>query len=634
MKRKQADALDAYWKSQNQKIKQLENFVEQGGSISPELNQMTKEFEQSGIGVFEQLMQGQKMLLSQMEELLVKTKTDKENRQIEEKEKTIEKTLQAEQISSVPATKKNTNPWANEIIDALDLNDKRTMKRLEVQMVECEDTPRGNKVLPKSGIMLMLGEKDAYGTALENYFVKHGLKTKWVDCFIAEDETASKQIKEIAKDGELVGMAVLGNRYYSEEENEHYYDYIMTIAYLLKHITTYMNAQKSSAQKLFLFHTFLDGKLGTTGKSEYCQYGAFNGIAKTLWIELQGKAFVKEIDFEPTIDAETMVTYMEDELCCHDIFPEIGRTKDGLRYRPTTVLTKSIVTENKCPLKEDDVILVSGGARGVTSSCIIELAKKVKCKFVILGRAEITEENADDEETEKITELKDMKALIAKRFKAQGYKGSFVAMEAKAKAILAQRDMLHTFKSIRETKNPVYYYSCDVNNYEQMKKVMEQIQKEVGKVTAVVHGAGVLADAKIWNKDMKGFKLVFDTKYRGLNNIMDFVDKNSLKALVMFSSIAGYFGNDGQMDYAAGNEYFDKYAYYIRERYPNCHALAINWGAWDGGMMDYIYRKAMTEKGYVLIPLEVGANYFANEFLMGLPSAQILINNSGVPIFN
>ncbi len=622
MRQKQADALDAYWKSQNQKIKQLENFVEQGGSISPELNQMTEEFEQSGISVFEKLMQGQKMLLSSMEQLVTQKKI--------ENVKPIQKTLQAEQTSSVPAIKKNTNPWANEIIDTLDLNDPKTIKRFEVQIIECEDTPRIKKELPKSGTIVMLGEKDAYGKALENYLEKNGLKTKWVECFITEEEQGNKQVAEIAKEDKIVGMAVLANRYYGEEEKEHYYDYIMTVAYLLKPIVVHMRAQKNIEQGLFLFHTFIDGKLGITGKSEHFQYGAFNGMAKTLAIELQGKAVVKVIDFEPTISAEMMITYMEDELC-RDVLSEVGRTKDGLRYRLTTVLTKSIVTENKSSLKEDDVILISGGARGVTSSCIIELAKKVKCKFVILGRTELKEENVDDEETKKITDLKEMKALIAKRLKEQGSKVSFATIEAKAKAILAQRDILTTFNALKETENPFYYYSCDVNNYEQMEKVMEQIQKEVGKVTAVVHGAGVLADAKIWNKDMKGFKLVFDTKYKGLNNIMDFVDKNSLKILVMFSSISGYFGNDGQLDYVAGNEYLNKYAYYIRKRYPNCHALAIDWGAWAGGMVDAnsLFSAILKERGFVLIPIEVGVNYFANEFLMGVPSAQILINTSG-----
>lgn len=48
--------------------------------------------------------------------------------------------------------------------------------------------------------------------------------------------------------------------------------------------------------------------------------------------------------------------------------------------------------------------------------------------------------------------------------------------------------------------------------------------------------------------------------------------------------------------------------------------------------MDYIYRKTLTEKGYCLIPLEVGANYFVNDLLNGLPSPQILISNSAEPV--
>ena len=70
-----------------------------------------------------------------------------------------------------------------------------------------------------------------------------------------------------------------------------------------------------------------------------------------------------------------------------------------------------------------------------------------------------------------------------------------------------------------------YYYSCDVNDREGMKNVISKIQNEVGRITGVVHGAGIVSDSKIWNKDMKSFERVFGTKYKGLNNIMDNVDK-------------------------------------------------------------------------------------------------------------
>lgn len=601
---KQADALDAYWKSQNQKIKQLESFVERGGSISPELHRVVETFQRNGMKAYEQLMRGQGMLLSHL----------------------------AQTQACAVAEKENTNPWANEVIDAIDLNDPETIKRREVQITLCEDTPRGKSALPESGIILLLGDEDSYGKALKKYLRDHGLTVKHIQDFLNEDE-AEAQVAAAAKEGEITGMVVLGNKYYSAEDKDRYYDYILTIANLIKRFVIYIRAQKTDRQWLFLFNTFLDGKLGMTGKSEYYHYGTLNGMAKCIAIELRGSVYAKEIDYDPVMDTNVMIEYLDDELCCHENLQEVGRTADGARHRLTSVLTNSVVTENLCPLGEEDILLVSGGSRGVTSSCILELAKRVKCTFVLLGRAQILEENNDDEETAKLTELKDMKTLMAKRFKAQGHKGAFTVIEKKARAVLAQRDMLRTMEGIRATGNRVYYYSCDVNDREGMKDVLARIQREVGKITGVVHGAGIVSDSKIWNKDMKSFERVFGTKYKGLNNIMDHVDKESLKVLVMFSSLSGYFGNDGQIDYVSGNEYMDKYAYYIRDKYPNCRAVAINWGAWNGGMMymDAVYISTLKEKGYILIPLEVGANYFSNDFLIGLPSTQILINNTGNP---
>ena len=603
----QADALNAYWESQNQQIKLLEHYVEQGGSLSPELIRTVEEFQQSGMQAYEHLMRSQGMLLAALAQA-------------------------PSNGAEIPPTQKPANPWANPVIDAIDLNDPETIKRREVQITLCGDTPRGESALPKSGIILLLGDMDAYGKALNTYLTDHGLTVKHIGNFL-DEEQAEAQVAAAAREGTITGLAVLGNKYFTAEERDRYYDYILTIANLIKRYVIYIRGQKSDWKWLFLFNTFLDGKLGMNGTSDRYHYGALNGMAKCIEIELRGTVYVKEIDFEPTASTETMIAYLDDELCRHEKFQEVGRTADGARYRLTSVLTPSVVTENHCPLTRDDVLLVSGGGRGVTSACILELSKRVNCTFVLLGRAQILEENADDEETVRLTELKDMKNLMARRFKARGHKGSFAAIEKKARAVLSQREMLHTMEGIRATGNEVYYYACDVNDRAAMADVMERIRREVGKVTAVVHGAGIVSDSKIWNKDMKSFERVFGTKYKGLNNIMDHVDLSALKLLVMFSSLSGYFGNDGQIDYVAGNEYMDKYAYYIRNHYPNCRAVAINWGAWNGGMMymDSLYISTLKEKGYILIPLEVGANYFANDFLMGLPSTQILINNTGNP---
>lgn len=602
----QADVLKAYWKSQDRKIKLLESYVAEGGSFPAELTQAVEEFQRSGMDAYERMMRGQQILQSYLASAPVQPRS--------------------------PIVTDAANPWANEVIDAIDLNDPKTIKRREVQITLCADTPRGKSAMPESGIILMLGDEDAYAKALKGHLQGRGLQIRHIQSFLNEEE-AEAQVAAAAREGEIAGLVVLGNKYYSPENRDRYYDYILTIAVLIKRFVIYIRAQKTNRQYLFLFNTFLDGKLGMTGTSEYYHYGTLNGMAKCIEIELRGSVFVREIDFEPGMEIPAMLECVDDELCCHEFLQEVGRTADGKRHCLSSVLTKSVVTENKCPLQEADVLLVSGGGRGVTSSCIIELAKRTKCTFVLIGRSPILAEHDDDEETAKLTELKDMKNLFARRFKAQGHKGGFAAIEKKARSVLAQREMLATMEKIRSTGNRVFYYACDVNDRENMKTVLANIQKEVGKITGVVHGAGIVSDSKIWNKEMKSFCRVFDTKYKGLNNIMDNVDQSALKLLVMFSSLSGYFGNDGQIDYVSGNEYMDKYAYYIRNRYPNCRATAINWGAWKGGMMytDSLYIDTLMERGYILIPLEVGANYFANDFLMGLPSTQILINNTGNP---
>lgn len=601
-----AQALKSYWNSQNQKLQLLEQHVAQGGSFSGELAQMMAQMQDSGMTAYEQMMKTQQMLQRYL----------------------------AENADAAPAVpeKPAENPWANPVIDAIDLEDPKTIKRREVQLTLCEDTPRGESALPESGILLMLGDEDSYAGALKAHLTARGLQIRHIRSFLTEDE-AEAQVAEAAREGLITGLVVLGNKYYAEADRDRYYDYIMTIACLIKRFVIYTREQKVQRQWLFLFNTFLDGRLGMTGQSEYYYYGTLNGMAKCIEIELRGNVYVKEIDFEPGMTNEAMLECLEDELRCHEFLQEVGRTPDGKRHCLTSVLTRSVVTENRFPLEENEVLLVSGGGRGVTSSCIWELAKRARCTFVLLGRSPIVEENMDDAETAQVKELKDMKNLFSRRFKAQGKKISFADIDRKARAVLSQRETLGTMEKIRATGNQVFYYACDVNDRESMAKTIAVIHQNVGKITGVVHGAGIVSDSKIWNKEMKSFQRVFDTKYKGLNNIMDHVDKESLKLLVMFSSLSGYFGNDGQIDYVSANEYMDKFAYYMRAHYPNCLATAINWGAWRGGMMytDSLYIDTLQERGYILIPLEVGANYFANDFLMGLPSAQILINNTGNP---
>lgn len=595
----QTESLKDFWNSQEERLSLL-----MGRTLTDDVLALTAAFGETEIMAFEKLMQTQKQLGG----MLAQTAT-------------IPVAKMAPQAKRIP----------NPAIDHLDLSDPGTVRRFEIHPYENVSGMRGESMIPTYGILLLVGDQDSRTQTLAKFFAARGLTVKHIDGNLSEEEAADL-IAATANEGPITGLVIPANTYDEGDIDTRIYEHTMTVANLIKHYTIYIRALKPSFKSMIFFATFLDGKLGFNGESDHYAYGTFNGIAKTLSIEFGEYAHVKLMDFEPTVSMDRMLEITEDELHIHDVWPEIGRTTDGKRWSVNGVFANVIAEENRCPYHADDVILVTGGSRGVTAKCVLALMEKAPCKLVILGRAAIREEHMDDEESAKIPDLKEMKTLIARRFKAAGYKGSFSDIEKKAKAILAQREMLATFRTLEETGCKVYYYSCDVNDRENLSQTMEKIQREVGPVRGIIHGAGLLADCKIWNKDMQRFRMVLDTKYKGLGNLLSCVDKEKLKLVVAFSSVAGYFGNDGQMDYAAGNEFLDKVAHRFRKKYPNCKTLAINWGAWDGGMMDYIYRKTLTEKGYVLIPMDVGAGYFANEFLCGLPYGQILISNNDKPV--
>jgi hypothetical protein len=79
-----------------------------------------------------------------------------------------------------------------------------------------------------------------------------------------------------------------------------------------------------------------------------------------------------------------------------------------------------------------------------------------------------------------------------------------------------------------------------------------------------------------------------------------------LKFLVLFSSVAGRFGNRGQCDYTAANEVLNKLAAYLDKRWPG-RVLSVNWGPWEGsGMASAEVQRQFAERGVALISPSAG----------------------------
>jgi NAD(P)-dependent dehydrogenase (short-subunit alcohol dehydrogenase family) len=266
---------------------------------------------------------------------------------------------------------------------------------------------------------------------------------------------------------------------------------------------------------------------------------------------------------------------------------------------------------NSPVISKKSVVLVSGGARGITAQCVIKLAQKQPANYILLGRSSIDEslptwaENCPDDA--------ELKRNIMVNLSEKGEKPTPQVVDKQFKKIRSQQEVEATLSSIRQTGSNVEYVDVDVSNAKMMKeRLVEPIQK-YGPITGVIHGAGSLADRRIERKTEKDYETVISPKVDGLKNLLEIASVKKLDFLVLFSSIVGVFGNIGQTDYAIANEVLNKSAFQAKRENPNCRVLSINWGPWDSGMVTPELKRAFAERNMDVIPTDAGAELMVNE---------------------
>ena len=291
---------------------------------------------------------------------------------------------------------------------------------------------------------------------------------------------------------------------------------------------------------------------------------------------------------------------------------EVGRL--SLTQRNTLSLVKAphSVT-NSDGINSADVIVVSGGGRGITAACVKALAAKSSASFILLGRTNI-EKDQPDWVAKCGDDLNALRAAAIADMQAKGEQLTPVKIDKCLNPIVQAHEIRQTIADIELCGGKAVYVACDIMDKKDLSEKISQIEKTLGKVTGIVHGAGNLADKKIDRKTLSDFKMVFATKVKGLENLLEVLPVDRLKTLCLFSSVSGYFGNAGQVDYAAANEVLNKLAYQIKTLHPAIQVKSIDWGPWDSGMVNAALKKAYQERGVAIIPLDVGAQIFADEF--------------------
>ena len=416
----------------------------------------------------------------------------------------------------------------------------------------------------------------------------------------------------VRPNGPLSGLILLAPVSPAPDLNRHAFEWVKAAASKLR------QAGRSAAS-VFITVARLDGAFGLADLAPEAvpTAGGLAGLVKTArheWPEVYCKAIDLASSFTNAQKAGAAVV---------DEFLAAGPVEVGIAptHRCTLELARTVRRpgSQSSGLGTRDVILVTGGGRGVTAEAAVVMAGNYSSTLILTGRT--PSPAAEPDWLAGLTAESDLKKAITARL---GPDAGPKQVGEYYHRIVAQREIRRTLERIVRTGARAAYFPVDITDGKAVADLLQQVRAKYGPVTAVVHGAGVLADRRYEDLTVDQFDHVYSTKVEGLRNLLDLFAPDDLKALVLFSSTTARFGRTGQAAYACANEVLNKTAQVEARRRSGCRVVSINWGPWDGGMVTPSLRKVFESEGVGLIPLHDGGVFVVQELGAAGKSVEVI----------
>jgi malonyl CoA-acyl carrier protein transacylase/NAD(P)-dependent dehydrogenase (short-subunit alcohol dehydrogenase family) len=321
------------------------------------------------------------------------------------------------------------------------------------------------------------------------------------------------------------------------------------------------------------------------------------GLVRTIAREFPDR-FVRVIDVDPKEEPVLLATHLLAELLTPNAPTSVGYAageRTTLQLAPAPL---DPARSGELKLGPDSVVLLTGGARGITARVAIGLARAGAGHLELVGR---TPAPAGDEDP--VTAAAADQVTL-RRVLAQAGNRTPAQIEAATCRILAEREIRATLAELAGIAASVRYSAIDVRNSAAVAALMDDVYHRHGRLDGIVHGAGVLADRLLVDKTPEGFAQVWETKVNGARGLAEAV-RADLGFLVLFGSVSGVFGNRGQVDYSAANDALDTLARIWEPRAPG-RVVTVDWGPWaapdDGtGMVSAGLTREYARRGIGLI---------------------------------
>jgi hypothetical protein len=220
-----------------------------------------------------------------------------------------------------------------------------------------------------------------------------------------------------------------------------------------------------------------------------------------------------------------------------------------------------------------------------------------------------------------------LKSAIAERIKAAGDRPTPVAIERELARYERLDAALTAIRAVEACGGTAHYHSVDLTDADAVAAVMDDVRERSGRIDVLLHAAGLEISRDLPDKEPREYDLVFDVKSDGWFNVFHGARQMPIGATVVFSSVAGRFGNRGQTDYAAANDLLCKITSNLRRTMPDTRGLALDWTAWGGiGMATRgSIPKIMEMAGVQMLPAEAGVAWIRRELTSSNDSGEVIV---------
>jgi len=278
------------------------------------------------------------------------------------------------------------------------------------------------------------------------------------------------------------------------------------------------------------------------------------------------------------------------------------------RMEVLTRVARLVPQENAQVPEPGQVILATGGARGITLACLQEFVnRQPQTTLVLVGRSAPAAVDAP------VLSTAALRQQYIAEARGRGDRVTPREIDAQVSRQQAALEVRAGISQLQAAGATVEYHSLDARDGAALSALVAGVRTRHQRIDGLVHAAGVIEDKLITDKTAESFDRVVGTKLDTLGHLIPLFADAPPRWVSLFTSVAGRYGNRGQSDYACANEAMNRWAWVLSRNWGAVRAF--NWGPWDAGMASAAVRAQFRERGIVPIPLQTGAAAFVDEMV-------------------